>query len=224
MRPTEKSVKSIEKMSVEAKEKRLFVSIAVAAYNEAAIIEKSLTILCKYMESLETIYRWELIVVNDGSTDNTGVIADTFAKTRKSVRVLHHSTNFQLGQALRFAFNNCRGDYIVTMDLDLSYSPDHIERMLKTIQETKAKVVIASPYMKGGKITNVPLLRRTMSIWANKFLSLTSKSKISTITGMVRAYDRKFLNQNCFGHVLLRFLPILTGATKKMLEKPGALA
>ncbi|MFX0197127.1 MAG: glycosyltransferase family 2 protein [Candidatus Hodarchaeota archaeon] len=170
------------------------VSVVVPAYNEAPIVEKNLAKICEYLESLEDEYRWELIFVNDGSTDDTGELAEAFASTRDNVHVLHHIVNFQLGQALRFAFHNCRGDYVVTMDLDLSYSPDHIQMLLTKIRETKAKIVIASPYMKGGIISNVPWLRRILSIWANRFLSLTAKGKITTLTGMVRAYDRRFLN------------------------------
>lgn len=169
------------------------ISIVVPAYNEASIVEENLAKLCKYMESLEKEYRWELIVVNDGSTDETGELAEAFARSRDNVHVLHHIINFRMGQALRFAFNYFKGDYVVTMDLDLSYSPDHIEKMLKKIRETKAKIVIASPYMKGGKISNVSWMRRTLSVWANRFLSLGVRRNFSTITGMMRAYDRRFL-------------------------------
>jgi hypothetical protein len=85
------------------------------------------------------------------------------------------------------------------MDVDLSYSPDHIGKMLKKIRETRAKIVIASPYMKGGRVSNVPLLRKILSVIANRFLALTVtrdnfSDKLTTITGMVRAYDRQFLS------------------------------
>ncbi|NTV97240.1 MAG: glycosyltransferase, partial [Thiobacillus sp.] len=63
-------------------------------------------------------------------------------------------------------------DYLVVLDIDLSYSPDHIERMLARIRQTKAKIVIASPYMEGGKVSNVPWLRRVLSIWANRYLCM----------------------------------------------------
>lgn len=169
------------------------VSIVVPAYNEAPIIEKNLAILCQYMEALEAEYRWELLIINDGSTDETGALAETFASTRENVHVLHHITNFGLGQALRFAFNHCRGEYIVTLDLDLSYAPEHIERLLTKIRETKAKIVVTSPYAPGGKISNVPWLRRTLSIWANRFLSRAAKGHLSTLTGMVRVYDGRFI-------------------------------
>jgi glycosyltransferase involved in cell wall biosynthesis len=177
---------------------RPLVSLVVPAYNEEAIIEKNLGILCRYMNSLEKQYRWELIVIDDGSTDATGELADGFAKARENVQVLHHMFNSRIGQAFRTAFKCCKGDYVVTLDLDLSYSTDHIQRMLDKIRETRAMIVIASPYMPGGKVSNVPFQRKFLSRWANRFLSFfvrTPNGRLKTLTGMVRAYDRKFLSR-----------------------------
>lgn len=168
-------------------------TLILPVYNEEAILEENLRVLLDYLGSLSGQYDWDVLVVDDGSTDTTGTIADLFAAGHERVRVLHHFRNFKLGQALRFAFANCAGDYVVTFDVDLSYSPDHIERMLDTIVETRAKIVVASPYMKGGSTKAIPFTRRTASRWANAFLSLASKSGIKTVTGMVRAYDRRFV-------------------------------
>jgi glycosyltransferase involved in cell wall biosynthesis len=169
------------------------VSVVVPAFNEGAIIEKSMDTICRYLDTIEGEYGWELIVVDDGSKDQTGYLAEKFAQTRENVHVLHHFVNFNVGQALRFAFNNCTGDYVVVMDMDLSYSPEHIGRLLDTIVESRAKIVLASPYMKGGRLSSIPCLRKTLSICANKFLSYTAKGNFSTLTGMVRAYDTEFL-------------------------------
>ncbi len=173
---------------------KLLISIVVPAYNEASIVEKHLTIICQHMESLEDHYRWEMIFVNDGSTDDTGELAEAFAKTRNNIHVFHHQVNLRLGQTLRYAFKNCGGDYVVPVDLDLSYSPDHIGILLAKICKTNAKIVVASPYMTGGEVSNVPWLRRTLSFWANRFLSLAAQNNLSTLTCMVRAYDRKYLS------------------------------
>lgn len=175
------------------KRQKPFVSIVVPGYNEAAIIQRNLGEICDSMTMLQDRFDWELIFVNDGSTDKTGALAEAFAEGRDNVTVLHHATNFKLGQALRYAFNNCRGDYIITLDVDLSYSTDHILRLINAITENKVKIVIASPYMKGGKISHVPWLRKELSIWANRYLSFTAPGNLSTLTGMVRAYDARFL-------------------------------
>jgi glycosyltransferase involved in cell wall biosynthesis len=172
---------------------RPFISVVVPAYNEASIAEKHLSMLCSYMNSLEDEYRWEMVIVNDGSSDQTGSLADAFAKDKDNVHVLHHLTNLGVGQAFKLGFEHCQGDYIVTLDLDLSYSPDHIRNLLTKIRETSAKIVVASPYMNEGTVSNVPWLRRILSICANRFLASTARGNLSTLTSMVRAYDGKFL-------------------------------
>jgi glycosyltransferase involved in cell wall biosynthesis len=171
---------------------RPLVSVVVPAYNEAAIVEKNLRTLCEYMVSLEAECRWEIVFIDDGSTDGTGDLAEGFAEGKSNIRVLHHPVNFGLGQAIKSAFNACRGDYIVTVDLDLSYSPEHIRELLAKIQATKAKIVVTSPYMKGGRISAVPWHRRAFSVYANRFLSLTARGNLSTLTSMVRIYDARF--------------------------------
>ncbi len=172
---------------------RPFVSLVTPAYNEAAILEENLTLLCCHMAQLEQEFRWEIVLVNDGSRDDTARLADAFAQRVPQVRVVHHPYNSGLGQALRSGFEHSKGDYIVTLDLDLSYSPEHIEALVRQMQKTGAQVVVASPYMPGGQVSNVPTFRRLLSVWANRFLSLADKGEISTLTGMVRAYDRNFV-------------------------------
>ncbi len=172
---------------------RTFVSLIAPAYNEAAIIQTNLEVLCSYMRSLQSRYDWEIVVINDGSKDETGWLAEEFARGQSQVHVVHHRINKGLGQALRTGFSQCQGDYIVVVDLDLSYATEHIGRMLDRIEQTQGQIVLASPYMKGGSIANVPWLREKLSIWANRFLSAASKQNLATLTGMVRAYDARFL-------------------------------
>jgi glycosyltransferase involved in cell wall biosynthesis len=172
---------------------RPLVSLVAPAYNEALIIQDNLAQLCDYMQGLAADYDWELIVVNDGSRDDSGFLAEQFAASQPRVRVVHHRINQGLGQALRTAFEAAKGDYIVVVDLDLSYSPEHIGRLLDRIEETGAAMVVASPYMPGGSIGNVPWLRKEMSVWANRFLSFASKRSLATLTGMVRVYDAEFI-------------------------------
>lgn len=170
------------------------VSVVVPAYNEAVMLKKNLDRLYAYMETLDEQYEWEIVVVNDGSTDRTGELAEEFARTHRNFQVLHHNTNQRLGRALCSAFAHCEGDYVVTMDVDLSYAPEHIGQLLNALCDSGAKIAIASPYMNGGKVSNVPWLRRVMSRWANRFLSFTANGTLHTLTGMVRAYDRRFLD------------------------------
>ena len=108
--------------------KRPFISLVLAGYNEEPILEKNLLIIIDYLKSIEKEYTSEIIFVNDGSQDNTGIIADKFARTRSNVKVIHHKVNMHLGCALRTGINVSKGQYIVTMDLDLSYSVEYIKK------------------------------------------------------------------------------------------------
>jgi glycosyltransferase involved in cell wall biosynthesis len=171
------------------------LSIVLPAYNEEALIERTLERVCGYLDSIADRYDAEVLVVNDGSKDRTGEIIDAYAAHDDRVRPLHHHTNFNLGQALRYAFSNATGDYTIVLDSDLSYGPEHIGYLADAIVETRAKIVIASPYIKGGKVTAVPWLRERLSRWANRLLSLSAKGDFTTLTGMVRAYDTVFLRK-----------------------------
>jgi glycosyltransferase involved in cell wall biosynthesis len=171
------------------------LTVVLPAYNEEALIGDTLDRVIAYLTTLEDRYTWEILAVNDGSRDRTGEILDGYAAKNPRIRALHHHTNFNLGQALRYAFSNARGDYTIVLDSDLSYGPEHIGLLADAIVETRAKVVIASPYIKGGKVTAVPWFREKLSRWANRLLSMSAKGHFSTLTGMVRAYDTVFLRK-----------------------------
>lgn len=176
-------------------DQRTLVSIIAPAYNESAILQTNLTRLFDYTKTLEDRYRWEFIIVNDGSTDNTGDLAEEFARDKPNVKVYHHKVNKNLGATMQTGFSLAKGEYVIVVDIDLSYHESHIERMLDTITENEADIVIASPYMKGGKNTAVPKFRLILSKVVNRIMRIMSPAKIHTYTSMVRAYRRSFLNK-----------------------------
>jgi glycosyltransferase involved in cell wall biosynthesis len=170
-----------------------FVSIVLPCYNEEAILEINLIQIIRYLECTNDKYQWEIVMIDDGSKDNTGTIADNFERNYSNIRVIHHPTNLNLGNALKTGFKNAKGDIIVVMDIDLSYSVDHIEKMIDKMIETSSDIVIASPYMTGGKVTDVPFGRKIMSRWVNRFMRIAAQDKYHTYTGMVRAYKKDFI-------------------------------
>ncbi len=171
------------------------VSIILPVYNEASILVQSIETFYNYITTLDSKYKWEIIIVNDGSTDETRRIADELAKKYPIIKVFHHVVNLNLGNALKTGFLNSKGDYVISMDIDLSYSVDHIKLLLQTIETTQADLVLASPYMKGGTVTAVPFTRKIMSKWVNWLMSISSQEKYHTFTCMVRAYRGDFIRQ-----------------------------
>jgi glycosyltransferase involved in cell wall biosynthesis len=173
--------------------KKTFISIVLPCYNEEIILRSNLEVIKKFLVSRNAKYDWEIIIINDGSRDKTGEIADEIGKLDNHVRVIHHPVNLNLGTAIKTGFSNSKGDVIVVLDVDLSYSEEYIEKLVDKLITENADVVIASPYMKGGKVTAVPFFRKMMSKWVNKFMRFASQEKYYTFSGMVRAYRTSFI-------------------------------
>jgi len=169
------------------------LSIILPCYNEEAILQTNINTINNYLESKKHKYQWEILIIDDGSKDKTGKIADELANQIDNLRVIHHPTNLNLGRALQTGFQNSKGNILVVLDIDLSYSVEHIEIMVDKMVETSADIVIASPYMKGGKVIAVPFGRKIMSKWVNKFMRFSAQDKYYTFTGMVRAYRASFI-------------------------------
>ena len=165
------------------------ISVIIPAFNEESIIESTTTEVVDYLEKkLPETYIWELILVNDGSKDNTGQLMEKLAVAINNVKTVHHPTNFGRGKAIKSGFLRASGEVLICLDADLSYSPDHILKMLQKQRETNADIVIASCYKKGGRVENVPSYRAFLSRIGNKLFSIAFQNQITTATCIVRAY------------------------------------
>src|SRR5215831_1186090 len=162
------------------------LSVVVPCYNEEAILENNINTIVDYLRTNMAEFRWEVLIIDDGSKDHTGQIAEELARTDDSIRVIHHPVNLNLGLALQTGFRHSKGNIIVVLDVDLSYSVEYIKQMTSKLIETSADIVLASPYMKGGKVTGVPFSRRVMSKWVNQFMRMAAQDKYHTYTAMVR--------------------------------------
>lgn len=165
------------------------VTIIVPGYNEEAIIENTAKEIIRYLEgNLPEKYDWELVLVNDGSKDKTGILMDGITAQNDSVKAVHHPTNYGRGKAVKTGVHAASGDIIVTLDADLSYSPDHVLKMLQKLEETDADIVCASCYAPGGKVENVPFKRAFLSKVGNKLFGIAFGNETTVATCIVRAY------------------------------------
>jgi glycosyltransferase involved in cell wall biosynthesis len=169
------------------------LSIVIPMFNEAENVEATLSQVEESLVSFQGTY--EIIVVNDGSLDNTLENLEKVAAQNGKVRVVSHSKNIGRGMALRTGFKESKGEIVVSIDADLSYDPRYILDFLKTLRtEQDIDFVLASPYMPGGGVQNVPFLRLWISKLGNKILRLAMPNRIYTSTGIFRAYRRKVLD------------------------------
>jgi len=122
------------------------LSIAVPMYNEEALAAQTIDGVVRACDDLvasDVISDYELIVVDDGSTDTTPQILDASAAVDPHIRVLHHKENQGLGEAIRSAFGAVRGSLVLYMDGDLPFDLGELERACTTITEGGADVFSA---------------------------------------------------------------------------------
>lgn len=114
------------------------LSVFFPTYNEEANIKSTVT---KAMEILPRVAeRWEILIVDDGSTDKTGKIADQLAKESKNIHVIHHPKNRGYGGALKSGLYNCRYPWIVFTDADGQFDLGEITKFLEKINS--AEVIV----------------------------------------------------------------------------------
>ena len=152
----------------------------------------------KTLHEVETVLKnyedYEIVVVDDGSSDNTSQITNGFILNNPNIRLLKHPVNMGMGRALRTGFEKAKGDVIVTLDADLSYDPTFIPKIVNELENETIGIVIGSQYMDGGKTEDIPHLRLFISKTANKIVGRAITGNISTVTGILRAYRREVLD------------------------------
>lgn len=167
------------------------LTIIIPALNESAIIIENVDEVADWIKNEFSHVSYEVIVVNDGSTDGMGELLEEASKDRCWLKVIHHAVNMGRGRGVRTGFEASNGNYIICLDADLSYAPAHISALLKPLLEEKADITLASAHHPEGNIINVPAQREFLSKWGNWILGLGLGGKFSTVTCIVRGFTRE---------------------------------
>jgi dolichol-phosphate mannosyltransferase len=165
--------------------------VVLPTYQEAANIE---SILGRIRDAVPTAH---VLVVDDASPDGTAELAEKVAEELGSIDVLRRDTKTGLGSAYRagFAWGLERDfDVLVEMDADLSHHPEALPGMLAVVA-TGADLVIGSRYVPGGSTPDWPRVRRTLSIFGNRYASFVLGLDVRDATAGYRAYRREVLEQ-----------------------------
>lgn len=160
----------------------LDLSIVVPAYNEAASIGASLERIRSWAG--EAGRRIEILVVDDGSKDNTSDAVADFARRAKSTRVLRQNVNRGKGAAVRRGMLEARASLVLFCDADLSAPIEEVDRLIPFIEQGY-EVVIGSRSLPGSDIRRrQPLFRETMGRTFNKIVrAATNLTFIDTQCG-----------------------------------------
>lgn len=145
------------------------LSIILPAYNEMNRIEPTIRNYNSYLA--ETNYAYEIIVADDGSTDDTVDLIKKLQTEIQQLKLVCCETNKGKGQAVRVGMLAAKGDIRIFSDADGSIPITELDKILEPIQSGKAKISIASRYLKGSKtVIYQPLYRRIWSRLANLFV------------------------------------------------------
>ena len=115
------------------------LTILIPLLNEEESLQELYTWILKVMQSNN--YSYEILFLDDGSTDNSWTIIENFAATNPNVKGIRFMKNFGKSQALHAGFAQAKGDVIITMDADLQDSPDEIPGLYNMITEQKYDLV-----------------------------------------------------------------------------------
>lgn len=166
----------------------LRVLVIIPTYNER---ENLPLILERVLVSVPTAH---VLVVDDGSPDGTGDIADKLAADDDRVEVLHRTAKAGLGAAYVAAFRQGLAagyDVLVEMDADGSHAPEQLPRLLEAIGHSD--LVLGSRWVPGGQVINWPKSRELLSRGGNLYTRLALGISLHDATGGYRAYRRTVL-------------------------------
>jgi len=170
------------------------LSLVITAFNESSIIIENIDELSSWMIDNCPGVSYEIVIVDDGSTDGMADLLDEARVNRPWLVVAYHPVNLGRGRGVRTGFVASSGRYVICLDADLSYSPEHIPKLLEPLVAGIADITLASVYHPNGKVINVPGQRVMLSKFGNKILSLGFGGEFSTVTCIVRGYTREVID------------------------------
>ena len=147
------------------------VSVVIPAYNEEERLPMTLKRIYDYLSKRS--FSFEIIVVDDGSTDRTAAIAERFLQSRRGGAVLKNDANHGKGFSVKRGVLHARGKYILFSDADLSTPIDELEKLLQLISDGSCDIAIASRAHGESDIrVPQPWYRKTMGQIFNIFVQL----------------------------------------------------
>ena len=161
------------------------IIITIPAYNEEGTIGIVISEIKQQMDKLK--YEYKIIVVDDGSTDNTANVAKNTGAS-----VYSHPYNYGLAETFRTEIEKAlenNAEIIVHIDADGQYRPEEIPKLIKPIENKEADLVLGSRFM--GTIEKMPVVKKLGNIAFSKVVSQISGMKITDGQTGFRAFTRE---------------------------------
>lgn len=149
------------------------ISIIIPCYNEEESIPLYYEEMQKVIKQMKNV-QFELLFINDGSTDHTLKVLRSLAKKDKHVRYVSFSRNFGKEAAMLAGLEHVTGDYVATMDVDLQDPPMLLPEMYQTLKEGEYDCVATRSVSRHG----YSFLRKFFTKWYYRIVNKISKTKI----------------------------------------------
>jgi dolichol-phosphate mannosyltransferase len=166
--------------------------LILPTYNEAENVEAILRAALAQLAS--TGREHTILVVDDGSPDGTGEIADRMAAEHPQVRVMHRPAKQGLGRAYLAGFDEALAngaDLLLEMDADFSHDPADLPRLIAAADA--ADLVLGSRYVPGGGVENWGTLRRILSRGGSWYARILLGVPVRDLTGGFKCFNRRVL-------------------------------
>jgi dolichol-phosphate mannosyltransferase len=170
------------------------VWLILPTYDEAENIEAIVAAALPQLAATGLEHR--ILVVDDGSPDGTGAIADGLAAADPHVEVLHRTSKDGIGPAYLAGFARALAggaDLVMEMDSDFSHDPADIPRLVAAAE--RADLVLGSRYVPGGGVTDWGLARRLISRGGSLYAKLLLGIPVSDLTGGFKCFRRSVLER-----------------------------
>jgi dolichol-phosphate mannosyltransferase len=165
-------------------------TVCLPTYNERENLERMVDALGSVLREGDSV-----LVIDDGSPDGTGELADRLSAERGFVGVLHRQRKEGLGPAYLAGFRRALDDgaeLVLEMDCDFSHDPSDVPRLIAAAEDG-ADLVLGSRYVRGGSIPNWGVVRRAISLGGNLYAQAVLQSRIRDLTGGFKCFRRRVL-------------------------------
>jgi dolichol-phosphate mannosyltransferase len=175
-----------------AAENAVFLSVVIPAHNEEGSIRPTVeTILEAFAR--RNITDFEILVVNDNSTDATEEILQALVREHPQVRFINNEPPHGFGFAVRRGLDAYSGECVCVMMADLSDSPDDVLRYYDALKNG-AECVFGSRFVKGSSVVDYPKLKLIVNRLANWFIKVLFGLQHNDITNAFKAYRREVID------------------------------
>jgi dolichol-phosphate mannosyltransferase len=165
------------------------VTVCLPTYNERENLERMLRALREVLPADGGV-----LVIDDGSPDGTGELADRLAGEIPNVSVLHRGHKEGLGPAYIAGFRRALADgaeLVLEMDCDFSHDPNDVPRLIAAADD--ADLVLGSRYVEGGGVRNWGRVRRFISAGGSTYARILLGTRVRDLTGGFKCYRRVVL-------------------------------